>query len=267
MKLRQVKYYGLEGEKHIKFFEGMPDFHVHSQEELKPYAKHAVSFTTLTMDTSAYLAKLVKIFLSLGGTIHRARITSLQDATRFVLPQTPRAIVNCTGLGSRELLDVMDDKLYPIRGQVVVLNAPWVKEGCTNQVGDGGKRTYIIPRRSGEVIIGGTRDVDDWNPDPIPETSLDIKRRALEIFPELVPPHIRMESQKPSPEDLSSIVVREVVGFRPARKGGMRLERGKNIEVNQTSIPVVHNYGHSGAGWQSSWGCAEMVVKLVGDLE
>lgn len=76
-----------------------------------------------------------------------------------------------------------------------------------------------------------------------------------------------MESQKPSPEDLSSIVVREVVGFRPARKGGMRLERGKNIEVNQTSIPVVHNYGHSGAGWQSSWGCAEMVVKLVGDLE
>lgn len=118
-----------------------------------------MSFTTLTIDTPAYLAKLVKIFLSLGGIIHRARILSLQDAMRFVAPQTPRAIVNCTGLGSRELVDVLDDEMYPIRGQVVILNAPWVQEGLTRQ---GGARTYVIPRKSGYVVIGGTRDIDDW---------------------------------------------------------------------------------------------------------
>jgi hypothetical protein len=28
--------------------------------------------------------------------------------------------------------------------------------------GEGGERTYVIPRRSGDVIIGGTREVDDW---------------------------------------------------------------------------------------------------------
>ncbi|KAJ3984029.1 hypothetical protein F5890DRAFT_1412489 [Lentinula detonsa] len=44
---------------------------------------------------------------------------------------------------------------------------------------------------------------------------------------------------------------------------GSRLERGGYIEVNDSSFPVMHNYGHSGAGWQSSWGCAEIVVMLL----
>jgi D-amino-acid oxidase len=61
----------------------------------------------------------------------------------------------------------MDAEMIPVRGQVVLLNAPWVKEGRTRQVGnlaggEGGERTYIIPRRSGQVVIGGTRDYDDW---------------------------------------------------------------------------------------------------------
>lgn len=65
--------------------------------------------------------------------------------------------------------DVEDKTVYPVRGQVVVLDAPWIKEGRTLQVGqlsdasgEGGERTYIIPRRSGQVIIGGTRENGDW---------------------------------------------------------------------------------------------------------
>lgn len=268
MKLRQVEFYGSEGVKHVKFYESMPDFRVYSQDELKPFAKHSVSFTSLTMDTSPYLAKLVKIFHNLGGSVHRATLASLRDALEFTKPQTPLAIINCTGLGSLKLGDVLDDEMYPIRGQVVILDAPWIKEGRTKQMGDlaggeGGDRTYIIPRRSGQVIIGGTREADDWNYDAVPETSLDIKKRALEIYPELVPPHLRVEGRAPVPEDLDSIVIREVVGFRPARKSGLRLERGKDLEIDMASIPVFHNIGHSGAGWQASWGCAEEIVKLV----
>lgn len=86
-------------------------------------------------------------------------------------------------------------------------------------------------------------------------------------MPGLVPPHLRVEGREPSPEDLDSIIVRDVVGFRPTRRSGLRLERGNNIIVNELAIPVLHNYGHSGAGWQSSWGCAEMIVKLFEDLE
>ncbi|KIK68281.1 hypothetical protein GYMLUDRAFT_153595 [Collybiopsis luxurians FD-317 M1] len=273
LKLKQIEYYGSEGEKHIKFFERMPDFRIHSREELKPFAQHTVSFTSLTMDVSPYLAKLVKIFSSLGGKVNRAKLSSLRDVIDLAAPETPQAIFNCTALGSRTLGDVMDDEMYPIRGQVVVLNAPWVKEGRTRQVGkldggEGGERTYIIPRKSGQVVIGGTRDVNDWYAHVSRggrETSLDIKRRALEIFPELVPPSLRVEGHKPVPGDLDSIVIKEVVGFRPARKSGMRLERGSGLELKNASIPVFHNYGHSGAGWQSCWGCAEMVVKLFED--
>ncbi|KAF5374960.1 hypothetical protein D9758_000239 [Tetrapyrgos nigripes] len=269
MKLRQVEYYATEGETHLKFYESMPDFRVHSKDELKPFATHTVSFTSLTMDTTPYLHKLVKIFNNLGGTVHRKSLNSLRDALEF--EQEPFAIVNCSGLGSLKLGDVMDAEMFPVRGQVVVLNAPWVKEGRTRQVGnlaggEGGERTYIIPRRSGQVIIGGTREYNDWNAEPVPETSLDIKRRALEIFPELVPPESQLE-RPPVPEDLNSIVIREVVGFRPARKSGLRLERGHDLDVEGRLITVVHNYGHAGAGWQSCWGCAEEVVAILAKVD
>jgi len=66
-----------------------------------------------------------------------------------------------------KLSDVQDGTVHPVRGQVVVLDAPWIKTGWTRQVGslaggEGGERTYVIPRASGEVIVGGTREVDDW---------------------------------------------------------------------------------------------------------
>lgn len=105
---------------------------------------------------------------------------------------------------------------------------------------------------------------------PRPETSTDIKRRALDLFPELIPPPLRLESRKPVPEDLDSIVLSEVVGFRPARKTGLRLGRGNDLIIgppqDQRKIPILHNIGHSGAGWQCCWGCAEEIVKLAKEL-
>ncbi|HUC20057.1 MAG TPA: FAD-dependent oxidoreductase, partial [Candidatus Polarisedimenticolaceae bacterium] len=52
-------------------------------------------------------------------------------------------------------------------------------------------------------------------------------------------------------------VLEEKVGLRPARDA-IRLEAepvGKGC--------VVHNYGHGGAGFSLSWGCAQEVVRLV----
>ncbi|KAG6826151.1 hypothetical protein H0H92_000959, partial [Tricholoma furcatifolium] len=131
MKVVQREFY--VGGTHIGFFETMPD--------------------------------LLARFEALGGVEHRATLPSLASALNFLPDQAhpPLALVNCTGLGSRDLEDVRDEAMYPVRGQVVVLRAPWVKEGCTKQVGKegDGERTYVIPRRRGEVVIGGTREVDD----------------------------------------------------------------------------------------------------------
>jgi D-amino-acid oxidase len=53
-------------------------------------------------------------------------------------------------------------------------------------------------------------------------------------------------------------IIRHGVGLRPARNGGVRIER----EVIG-GLEVVHNYGHAGWGYQGSYGCAERVVELV----
>jgi hypothetical protein len=48
-------------------------------------------------------------------------------------------------------------------------------------------------------------------------------------------------------------------GFRPARKGGVRLERESD------SSRIIHCYGHGGSGWSLSFGCALEVKSLVED--
>ncbi len=53
-------------------------------------------------------------------------------------------------------------------------------------------------------------------------------------------------------------IIRHGVGLRPGREGGTRIE-GERID----GLPVVHSYGHGGGGYQSSYGCAEEVVRLV----
>jgi glycine/D-amino acid oxidase-like deaminating enzyme len=50
------------------------------------------------------------------------------------------------------------------------------------------------------------------------------------------------------------------VCLRPFRPDGPRLE-----EVQLGAKRLVHNYGHGGAGWSLSWGCAEDVRRMLRD--
>jgi glycine/D-amino acid oxidase-like deaminating enzyme len=223
---------------------------------------HSVSFTSLTMTPAVYLARLVDRVVRLGGRIHRARLHSLDDIASLqvqaMIGSLPRSVILCVGLGARTLGGVEDAEVFPTRGQVVKIKAPWIREGFTRQVGslngaEGGERTYVIPRPDGEVIIGGTREIDDWEPYPREETKVDIMRRAGEICSFLNPAHV-----EPGPQGVSDITLTHLVGFRPSRKGGVRLEKEM-----KGGLEVVYNYGHGGAGWQSCWGCAEDAVEMV----
>lgn len=53
-------------------------------------------------------------------------------------------------------------------------------------------------------------------------------------------------------------VIRHGVGFRPLRPQGPRVET-----EYIGGIPVVHNYGHGGGGYQNSYATADMAVKLI----
>jgi len=56
-------------------------------------------------------------------------------------------------------------------------------------------------------------------------------------------------------------IIRHGVGLRPMREGGPRVEKEKIA-----GVWVVHQYGHGGYGYQSSYGSAKATVRLVEEV-
>ena len=109
----------------------------------------ATSFTTVSIDTPVYLPYLLSRFLAKGGSIIRNSLQHISQVLEGALtPFKPDALVVCAGIGARSLGGVEDKDVFPIRGQTVLIRAPWVKFGRTI---NGKDLTYIIPRRSGDV--------------------------------------------------------------------------------------------------------------------
>lgn len=131
--------------------------------------------------------------------------------------------------------------------------------------------------------MGGTIDSDDWYtllifllksllqihalrryPTPRPEITKDILNRVLSLCPDLAPPEIRATRREPKFEDLQSMILEEGCGLRPARAGGVRIELEWFEDAKgKREVPVIHNYGHGGFGYQSSWGSASEVLELL----
>ena len=123
----------------------------------------------------------------------------------------------------------------------------------TSGTDDGGdEATYIMHRAAGGgTILGGCFQVGNWESQVDLNLSTRIMKRAIALCPRLVPEGAGIEALD---------VVRHGVGLRPMRKDGIRVE-GEVIG----GLPVVHNYGHAGYGYQTSYGCSEEVVRLVGE--
>ncbi|GAA5978875.1 hypothetical protein JCM11641_003598 [Rhodosporidiobolus odoratus] len=234
-----------------------PNYRWLEESELPPGIKHGATFTAILIDTPSYLPYLVKRFTSLGGNMHRCSTLPTLSSALSVHPslRDTKLIVNCTGLGARNLVD--DRTVFPTRGQLVVIRAPWVEDGLTRLGPKGsGVYDYIIPRRSGLVVLGGCAERDNWDPKPRSELARRIQEPCLALCPELLPPDKRGGTTA-DPD-----IVEDAVGLRPTREGGIRLE-ADSIDVEGRPLPVVHNYGHGGYGYQSSWACAEAAVDLV----
>jgi len=247
----------------------MPDYKALPSSTLPRDCAEGISFTTLTIDSPVYLNYLLSRFLAAGGSIVRGAVqhiaqvveggTGIFSGRKVISP--PAAVIVCVGLGARTLGGVEDKDMYPIRGQTVLLRAPWIKFGRAIS-SKGGLWTYIIPRRSGDIIVGGIKVDNDWYPIPRHETTLDILKRGFALCPELAPPEIRAQ-REPVLQDLQPIIIEEGCGLRPARKGGIRLEVDWVAVQNQKKVPIVFNYGHGGYGYQSSWGSATLALELL----
>lgn len=121
---------------------------------------------------------------------------------------------------------------------------------------------YMMMRAAGGgTILGGCYQKGNWDEKPDMALAERIMKRAIELCPELV-------GEGQGIEGLD--VVRHGVGLRPVREDGIRIEkefiRRDQKHGGDEGVWVVHNYGHGGYGYQSSWGCSKKVKALVEEI-
>ncbi|KAH9503464.1 hypothetical protein Btru_068003 [Bulinus truncatus] len=215
------------------------DFHQVSEEDLKRRNfnyKYGYSFTTVVTQTGKFFMWLTRKFREAGGIIFNKRLQSLTElAGQFDI------VVNCTGLGSRDL--VGDSTMYPVRGHLVMVKAPWMKHFFLSE-----DDIYLIPHDD-KLIIGGTREKNNFNLVPEMVTRERILSRAEALFPELK----------------TAKVLGDWVGLRPGRER-VRFETETLDCGNKGKLTVLHNYGHGGHGITLGWGSGVGAAKVVGDI-
>jgi D-amino-acid oxidase len=210
----------------------VPAFRPLGGSELPPGFGSGYAWTTAVVETPVYMPWLMRRYASLGGVIERRTLRRLDEALA-----DHGLIVNCSGLGAREL--VPDATVYPSRGHLVRVEQFGLEEFTVSDSEPGGI-AYVIPR-SRDVILGGTVEDHVERLEPDPRDAEAIIGRCARLVPEVA----------------RAKVLGHVVGLRP-RRPQIRLEIERR--GNKT---VVHNYGHGGAGVTLSWGCAVEVVGLV----
>jgi D-amino-acid oxidase len=189
--------------------------------------REGLRFAAPAVDMSIHLPWLVSRLRALGGDVERRAVGSFDELDAD-------AVVNCAGLGARELAG--DASLTAVRGQVVRVTAPDVDEWLLDQ-SDPQRLVYVVPRER-DVVLGGTAQEGAEDLEPDPATSAAIRARCAALVPAL----------RDAP------VVGVAVGLRPVRPA-VRLEAEGR---------VVHCYGHGGAGVTLAWGCAGEVAALLG---
>jgi len=189
-------------------------------------------FETPVMPSGPYLTYLMSRFQAAGGRIREQRVDDLADWTG-----KGKLIVNCSGLGAREL--ARDPSVYPIRGQIARVAAAGPARAFLDQKGPRAL-TYIVPRGA-DVVLGGTAEEGDWNTEPEPATAARILERCREVEPALA--EMRL--------------LRHGAALRPARPA-VRLELDADAEG-----ALIHCYGHGGSGFTLSWGCADEALALA----
>lgn len=193
--------------------------------------------------TSRYLAWLMDSCRMNGVAFQWRTVASLEELTG-----TTDAVVIAGGLRGGELLGG-DDAVTPVRGQLMLFaNGDGGEDGplLTDWVVDSddpSQLTYVFPRED-EIVVGGTSEPGSWDETPDQATAEAILSRAEALVPEL--------TELP--------IIGHGAGLRPARET-VRIEH-----VDGYDLPVIAAYGHGGAGVTLSWGTAERVVELVGEL-
>jgi len=188
-------------------------------------------FIAPVVDMPVYLAYLRERFVASGGVIEIRRLTTLAEAVAPV-------VVNCSGIGARDL--VPDPQVFPIRGQLVVVENPGITEFFSEDTGLSPDLLHFYPQGD-SVVLGGQAAPDEWSLEPDVDLAEAIVTRCAAVEPRL----------------RAAQVIGHRVGLRPTRPE-VRLEAER-----VAGRLVIHNYGHGGTGVTLSWGCAAEIATLA----
>ncbi|CAM1502499.1 Fc.00g044830.m01.CDS01 [Cosmosporella sp. VM-42] len=229
---------------------GLPGYRKYAADELPEGIRLGFEYDTYCINAPLYCGNLLRKFVLQGGRTLKRDLKSEWEA--YSLTPSVKLVVNASGVGFG------DPKCYPIRGQTVLTNLTSAVKTVTRQSRDG-SWSFIIPRSfNGGTVIGGTKEPNDWRVEP----SVDTRHRLLASAQDIIPHAIN--DRHAGEVDLQ--VIKDVVGRRPAREGGMRLEVEARTGDNGQSRHVIHAYGAGGRGYEISWGVADEVAELARKL-
>ncbi len=179
------------------------------------------------IETQIFLPYLKNKLIENGVVFETRQINNLE-----VLSAEAKIVVNCTGLGSRELCS--DTQLMTVKGQVALLS-PFEKMDIFL---DNEKPLYIVPRRDA-IIVGGTYEENIFTETTEENVLEKILQNSYKVFPSL-------KNQK---------LLGSWAGLRPYRLE-VRVER-------ESGTNIIHNYGHGGSGFTLAFGSAGVVKKII----
>lgn len=234
-----VKEYSREPASKPIWADEIDNFHQLDESELPAGYVDGFSMDVPVIETPEYMKYLMHRFtVELGGTIVHLE----QPITSFApLFESTHIVVNCTGLAAGELC--ADSAVFPIRGQIVRTTNPGITDSFFDET-PGPNVTYVVARNN-DCVIGGTAQENNWDLNVDPQTADDIISHSSAIEMGLK----------------DAVVLEHKVGLRPGRTE-VRLEKER---VGEDQV-LIHNYGHGGAGFTLSWGCADEVVSLAKGL-
>jgi len=211
----------------------IPELRPCTDEELPPGFESGFHSRMPLMDMPRYLDYLERRLAAAGGGVEQHRVATLAEAAE-VAP----VVVNCAGLGARELAG--DLTVTPVFGQHVIMTNPGLDE-LLLELGVESEWVSYFPHRD-RVVCGGIRTPDRWDTTPDPELTDRIIARCRRVQPRL----------------RDAAVIEVITGLRPDRPA-VRVEAER-----LGSGWCVHNYGHGGNGVSLSWGCAREAAELAG---
>jgi D-amino-acid oxidase len=156
-----------------------------------PFAtKYAIRSPQIRIEPSIYLENLMRDFVLFGGRI----VVRKFDTPRELAALREPIVVNCTGLGARDLFG--DQELVPLKGQLTVMLPQAEVNYHTNggvqsdRQRPGGIGIHMMARSDG-IVLGGTSQRGVWTLEPDEDERKRIVDSHIAVFSAMHPPSQR----------------------------------------------------------------------------